>query len=112
MEREIEALKQRLEERDELLFVSDSVLNRLFNMIRVIKSQVDEAESLSPAVRGSDGVTESDDARDKEVEEDDAVTIEAQVPTFKSQAEEEIDRIVRDIAEKYAKPSLNDEHSS
>ncbi|SPO46533.1 uncharacterized protein PSANT_04219 [Moesziomyces antarcticus] len=109
VEREIDALKQRLEEKDALLFVSDRVLHRLFNMIRVIKTQVDEAESLSPAVRTSDEEAESDMETAEDSDEDEVSKIEAQVPTLKSQAEEEIDKIVRDIAERYGKTTLDEE---
>ncbi|SPC67983.1 uncharacterized protein UHOD_05471 [Ustilago sp. UG-2017b] len=51
LEREAEALKREIAHKDELLCFSDRISSRLFDMIHVIRAQVEAAESLSPAIR-------------------------------------------------------------
>uniref|UniRef100_V5EGB7 Uncharacterized protein n=1 Tax=Kalmanozyma brasiliensis (strain GHG001) TaxID=1365824 RepID=V5EGB7_KALBG len=48
---ELETLKSEVEHKDELLCFSDRISCRLFNMMHAIRAQVEEAESLSPAIR-------------------------------------------------------------
>ncbi|CDR87358.1 uncharacterized protein SPSC_00484 [Sporisorium scitamineum] len=48
---ELEALRRDLENKEELLCVSDRISSRLFDMIHAIKAQIEAAESLSPAMR-------------------------------------------------------------
>lgn len=48
---ELETLKSEVEHKDELLCFSDRISSRLFDMMHAIRAQVEEAESLSPAIR-------------------------------------------------------------
>lgn len=51
LERENEALQHEVEQKDELLCISDSICSRLFDMMDNIRREVQTAETLSPAIR-------------------------------------------------------------
>ncbi|TKY84629.1 hypothetical protein EX895_006531 [Sporisorium graminicola] len=99
---ELEALKIDVENKDELLCLSDSICSRIFDMIHAIKAQIEAAESLSSAIRTISSPSSSSTAS----HESNAVSLTSSdvssTPTAFASSPTSIQALIKQIEAKYS----------
>lgn len=113
LQREVEALRNEIEHRDELLCFSDRISSRLFDMIHAIRAQVEAAESLSPAIRSlftspSTGSSQSENSSAMSTTEIEATSVLSEEEPNQSEAQVSMAQIFKEIEAKYSADAVDE----